>query len=70
MHIHFKIAVCTASSSIRIDKRIGTLSTENFVRWAKDAWARMTMFPPMYKLLHPTASCRILRILSLQKRKM
>ena len=66
MHIYFKVVVCTASSSIRIDKRIGTLSTENFVRWAKDTWARMTMFPP----LHPTASRRILRILSLQKREM
>ena len=69
MHIDFKMAVCTASSSIRIDKRIGTLSAENFVRWAKDTWAGMTMLPPIYKLLHPTASCRILRTLSLRKRK-
>ena len=69
MHIHFKIAVGTASLSIRIDKRIGTLSAENCIRWAKNTWARMTMFPPIYKLLHPTASCRIVRTLSLRKRK-
>ena len=69
MHIHFKMAVCTASSSIRIDKRIGILSTEKFVRWAKDTWARVTMLPPIYKLLHPTASCRILITLSMRKRK-
>lgn len=52
MHIRFEMAACTTSSSIWVDERIGTLSTENFVRRKKETGARMAMFPPKYKPLH------------------